>query len=351
MSKTIFAAGKAWHFSHTIGRRTAEHNNGNLGGCAWPADVAVTPNGMIFILSRGWEKDNVAFNADVYRRISKTTIDENHIGDFARAEFTWPAGIAVDSGGKVYVSDEYENHIKVFDPDRIMEFPSYERNKESIGTWGEKGSAPGRLNGPSGLEFDKDDNLLVVDSLNHRVQKFTKGGRYISSFGSFGSGEGQFNRPWGLTIDGKGNLYIADWGNNRVQKFTPDFKYLMSFGTLPDGGELDHPADVAVDSDGDVYVTDWGNNRVQIYEPTGTIITALHGDSTKMSRAAEYSMARNNGLGLVAWQYVDDVLAELQRFERPTGIVVDKQDRVIIADQSGRLQVYAKEKKYTEAFF
>ncbi|MBM3935023.1 MAG: hypothetical protein FJ319_12115 [SAR202 cluster bacterium] len=349
--KTYYAAGKAWHYSHTIGRRTAEHNNGNLGGCAWPADLALSPDGHIFILSRGWEKDNASHNADIYRRVSKTTIDENHIGDFARAEFTWPAGIAVDREGKVYVSDEYEHHIKVFDPSRIMEFPQYERNNEHIARWGVKGTAPGQLNGPSGLQFDANDDLLVVDSLNHRVQKFTKNGRHISSFGSYGAGEGRFNRPWGLTVDAKGDIYVADWGNNRVQKLSPDGRSIMTFGTREDGGELNHPADVAVDSDGDVYVTGWGNNRVQIYEPNGSIIAALYGDADKMSRAAEYSMARNNGLSLVAWQYVDDVLAELQRFERPTGIVIDKQDRIIVADQSGRLQVYAKQKQYAPQLF
>ncbi len=207
--KTIHAAGKAWRFSHTMGRRTAEHNNGVLGGFAWPMALAIAPDGNIFVLSRGWQRVNQAYGMDIFKRIGKTSIDENHFGDFARAEFTWPAGIAVSNDGKVYVSDECDNYIKIFEPDKIFPFPLFDEGKESIAKWGEKGSKPGQLGGPSGLIFDRNDDLLVVDSLNNRIQKFTKDGRFISAFGSAGSGDGQFNRPWGITVDRKGEEHYS----------------------------------------------------------------------------------------------------------------------------------------------
>ena len=56
---------------------------------------------------------------------------------------------------------------------------------------------------------------------NHRVQKFTSGGAFLSSLGSLGSGDGQFNKPIDVAFDPAGNLYVAEIQNSRIQKFKP----------------------------------------------------------------------------------------------------------------------------------
>ena len=148
-----------------------------------------------------------------------------------------------------------------------------------------------------------------------------------------------------MTIDREGFVYIADWGNNRVQKFTGDGEFVLSYeGTKEDGGDLSRPANVAVDSEGDVYVTDWGNLRIQIYEPEGDVITSLYGDAVQLSKAGEYIIRRDSST-IVAYQQVKD-LSPMGLFERPTGIEIDDQDRVIVCDTRGRLQVYAKDKNF-----
>ena len=205
------------------------------------------------------------------------------------------------------------------------------------------------MSGPSGIKFDADDNLYIVDSKNDRVQKFTKDGQHLMGWGESGSGEGQFSRPWGLCLDREGNVYVADWGNNRVQKFSADGEYLLSFGgTKMEGSDLDHPAGVAVDRDGDVYVSDWGNQRVQIYEPDGGIITALYGDAMKLSKATEYSLSRNGGIHMAAFLKEDDIMTRVKTFERPVGLVVDDQNRLIVTDICGRLQVYRKDNDWVD---
>ena len=335
---TTRAAGRTWHFSHALGRPTNEIN-GDTGGYRYPISVAVAPENILFVLSRGGR------DGDDFGRIGKTTLDEVHIGDFARREFTWPVSIALSKGGTVYCSDEYDNCIARFDPDAIQPFPEWNPKGERLGQWGDPGSAEGQLNGPAGIEFDRDDNIYVVDSKNDRFQKFTRDGEFLAAWGSAGAGEGEFRRPWGITIDGNGAVYVADWGNNRVQKFSADGSYLMSFGSDGSaGGDLNHPADVAVDSEGCVYVADWGNRRVQIYEPNGDILTALYGDAVALSKAGTYIMGRDPGT-IKAFQQVKDIVP-MGRFQRPTAIEVDPEDRVIIADACGRLQVYVKDKGY-----
>ena len=340
---TTSAAGRTWHYSHCLGRETAEHN-GKTGGYMHPVDVASTQGDILFVLSRGFGYHNEARRGDVGQRIGKTTIDEQHIGDFARNGFTWPVGIAVSADGTVFCSDEYENAITSYDPDGIMNFPEFDPNGESLTRWGTPGSQPGQIDRPAGIAFDGDDNLLVVDKGNNRVQKFAKDGAYLSAWGTGGDGPREFDEPWGITVDGTGDVYVADWGNNRVQKFAPDGTHLLTFGS-GDGGELDHPAGVAVDSEGDVYVTDWGNRRVQIYEPDGEVITALYGDVHELSKAGEYILNRDPE-SIKTFNSVAHVMSSNVRFHRPCGITMAEGDRVVITDTSGRLLVYNKDKDY-----
>jgi sugar lactone lactonase YvrE len=347
---TTVVAGRTWQFSHSIGRPTAEHN-GKTGGFMYPIGVAAVSGGILFVLSRGFGLPSFSDGvADIYRRIGKVRIDQEHIGDFARCEFTWPSGIAVAGDGRVFCADEHENDISFYDSDGVIAFPEYDPEGERLGDWGEQGTAPGQINGPAGLAFDADDNLYVVDSRNDRVQHFTKDGRYLSGWGESGSAEGQFKRPWGITVDGDGFVYVADWGNDRVQKFTADGEHILTFGSeIDDGGELDHPADVGVDSDGDVYVADWGNRRVQIYEANGDVITALYGDAKERSKAEEYLFNRNASTAQVFNQNSDSGGFEvLGKFGRTSALAVDDEDRIIVADSRGRLQVYQKDHDYVD---
>ena len=213
---TTTAAGRTWHYSHNLGRQTAEHNQskfGRTGGYGFPVDVAAAGNDILFVISRGYGFPNVSYDFDVFVRIGKTTIDEDHIGDFARGGFTWPVGIAVSkTDGSVYASDEYECNISVFDPDGIQPFCERDPDGEYFDRWGTKGSEPGMLNGPAGIAFDANDDLYVVDSMNNRVQVFTKSGDFLKAWGSAGSSVGEFNRPWGITIDREGAVYTLPIG-------------------------------------------------------------------------------------------------------------------------------------------
>ena len=349
--RTTTVAGRTWHYSHYLGRSTAEHNEstfGRTGGFIFPVGVVFGDEDILFAVSRGWGNGIPGYIGDIGCRIGKMTIDEDHLGDFARAGFTWPAGLAVAGDGKVYCSDEHECHISVFDPDATFPFPEGNPGEEPLSTWGVKGSAPGQVDGPSGLAFDLNDNLYVVDSRNDRIQLFTKDGQLVDGWGHSGSGDGELSRPWGITVNANGDVYVADWGNNRVQKFSAEGNYLMSFGGSENGaGSLDHPAGVAVDSDGDVYVTDWGNNRVQIYGPDGEVLTALFGDVHELSRAGLYNLNRDPD-SVKILNRIEDVMPVIEAFVRPTGIAIDKQDRIVVTDARSRLLVYVKDNEYAE---
>ena len=332
---TTTVAGRTWSFSHAIGRGAAAG-----AGFANPYDITLGADGSIYVLNRGTERVGQGVQLGENKRIGVVTLEQEFIGDFAKKDFMWPVGIAVDEDGNVYCSDEYDNIVIIYDADG-----------QRVGQWGEAGSGEGQFLNPAGIELDADGNLVVVDSGNDRVQKYTKDGKYLSGFGSTGSGDGELRRPWGITIDKDGAIYVADFGNDRVQKYSADGEHLLTFGTsAQEGGDLSHPSDVAVDSEGDVYVVDFGNNRVQIYEPEGDIITALYGDALEWSNWAREVVEANPDV-VKAYRRLKD-MTPVGRFARPVSIAVDSEDRVIISETiRNRLQVYTKEKDYMDPQF
>ena len=211
-----------------------------------------------------------------------------------------------------------------------------------------RAATPASSRPPAGIAFDGDGNLLVVDSRNHRVQKFTKDGQYLSGWGSEGSDPGRLNKPWGLCLDGKDNVYVADWKNDRVQKFTADGQFLAEFKGTGDGvGRLNRPTDVAVDSDGDVYVADWGNHEVKIYEPDGKFIAALVGDAETPSPWVQDYIDANPDVAKARRRTNMEVE---YRFNRPIALRLDADDRLYVAESvRHRIQVYTKERDYAEA--
>ena len=91
------------------------------------------------------------------------------------------------------------------------------------------------------------------------------------STGTPGSGEGQFNDPAWIAVDnsGTGDVYVADEGNHRVEKFTSGGVYVSQ---IP----VDKPLDgIAVDPSGDLWVVQ-ENGEATEYSSTGSFVKSIH---------------------------------------------------------------------------
>lgn len=176
-------------------------------------------------------------------------------------QFNYPAGIALDGSGRIYVADTYNNRIQVFDSDGAY-----------LAQWGSSGSGSGQFASPNGIAMDHAGNIYVADLGNHRIQKFGADGTYLTQWGSKGTSEGQFNCPCGVAVDTAGNVYVTDRQNHRVQKFGADGTFLIQWGSYgPGNGKFNSPGGIAVNKAGHVIVAD-SNGFIQEFSPEGVLL-------------------------------------------------------------------------------
>ena len=184
-------------------------NNGDNGrGFTNPCDIAHAKDGRIYVINRCDYARRTAI------RVGILNFEEEYIGEFSNGygdgdgQFVKPVAIAIDSGDRLFVTDEFNKRVSVFDS----------RGK-FLYKWGSEGVNKGDLRSPSGIAVDGSDNVYVADQYSNKVTKFSDTGEYIESWGSEGTGDGQFNMPWGLAVDVPGNVYVADWRMTGYRNF------------------------------------------------------------------------------------------------------------------------------------
>ena len=95
---------------------------------------------------------------------------------------------------------------------------------------------------------------------------------YINNIGDLESDDENvlFYMPSDIAVDNEGNVYVLDSGNHRVQKFDPEGNFLASYGRQGQGpGEFQYPQSIDTDAEGNIYVSDSGNQKIHILKPDG----------------------------------------------------------------------------------
>jgi DNA-binding beta-propeller fold protein YncE len=136
---------------------------------------------------------------------------------------------------------------------------------------GGKGIGRGQFDSPTGIAVDGSGNVLVADTNNGRIEKFSATGTFLSILGTKGSGQGQFRAPNGIAVDGTGNIYVADAANHRVEKLASDGTFLAEWKG-PEPGFYG-PRRIAIGPDDSIYVVDQGHNRIAKFSPGGEVLT------------------------------------------------------------------------------
>ena len=212
------------------------------------------------------------------------------------------AGVSVDRHGNIWVAERCgANTCGGSNLAPILEFDPSGKLLKSFGE--------GMFLFPHGLTVDKDGNIWVTDGQGvsgkgHQVFKFSPDGKVLMTLGKAGvAGDGPdtFNQPSAVAIASNGDIFVADGhggnSNNRIVKITKGGKFIKTWGKKGTGpGEFDIPHCLAFDSKGRLFVGDRNNNRIQIFDQEGNYI------------------------------------AEWKQFSRPSGIFIDKNDIIYVAD-------------------
>jgi len=213
-----------------------------------------------------------------------------------------PLGLLIDDQDNLYVADSRNHRVLFFagpvpetdtTPDRVYGQPDFD---STVANQGGPITA-GTLNFPAGLAMDAAGNLYVADTFNHRVLVYLAGGdgdttadyvfgqgdNFITGIPNYGGVTADsLQYPFALAVDGAGTLYVADTGNHRIlrysQPFTSDrtaddvFGQHGSFTQIqPNNGgrswrTLHEPMSLALADDGALFVADRGNQRVLVFQ-------------------------------------------------------------------------------------
>jgi len=141
---------------------------------------------------------------------------------------------------------------------------------------GGRGTGKGQFDSPTGIAVDAEGNILVADTNNGRIEKFSPTGTFLSFLGTDRIGHGQLEEPNAIAIDHAGNIYVAEVGSNhRVQKLAPDGTFIAEWKG-PDVGFYG-PRRIAIGSDDAIYVVDQGRARIVKFSPDGQVLTVWGG--------------------------------------------------------------------------
>lgn len=226
-----------------------------------------------------------------------------------------PVAMAQGADGHVYVADMGNSRIVRFAVDATREQPAI----EVVGVYGKNGHAPGKLDLPFGVAADRQGNILVADTANSRIQKFSPRMKLLARWGSEGSGPGQFRLPREIAVDSQNRYFVTDEFNSRIQVFDANGRHLYQIGGYGTGpGQFRFPQGIAIDADDNLFVADTFNHRVQKLRTSGEFV-------------AQIGMTGLAGDG-----------ADLLQF--PRGVGVDPQGNVYVVDTYNH-----KVKKYSRA--
>lgn len=193
-------------------------------------------------------------------------------GDTSVAKFVVNAnGEAIDQQGNVYVGDTFNQRIRKI---------STTGQVSTLAGSGTRGYAEGdpqtaQFSYPAGVAVDAQGNVYVADPGNFAVRKITPAGQVSTlAGGTQGTNDGigsaaQFNGLVDVVVDSHGYVFLAE--QHRIRKITPQGVVTTIAGDISGGfadgegasAKFGYIGGLGIDSQGTIYVADAANNRIR----------------------------------------------------------------------------------------
>ena len=216
-------------------------------------------------------------------------------------------GVAVNTEGQIVVTDNFGHCVYVFD-----------NNGNCLRKSRGEGSNTGQFQYPNGISFFNDNEVLIADSGNCRIQRLNiQTGTVVKSFGKRGREKGEFGRPLDVTVDDKERIVVTEWDNNRIQVMSKEGESIFTFG---DKG----PEKLLWPSCCTLYknmflVSDLGNHCIKAFDQSGTFL---------------YKFGKEG--------------SQDGQFNPPRGLLVGSSDNLLVCDSgNNRVQQFSLDGRFT----
>jgi sugar lactone lactonase YvrE len=226
------------------------------------------------------------------------TGDRGYAGDggpATEAVLNLPVATAFDAAGRMFISDQANQRIRVVGTDGIIRLYAGNGRQGFSGDGGPATEA--RLYAPVGqaaqptgrIALDAVGNLYIADTYNHRVRMVDTNGiiTTVAGTGSIGLDAGGFSgddgpavsavlsSPSDVAVDSEGNLFIADSGNHCIRRVDANGIITTLIGQPQEpgyAGDSDHPkwarmkspSGIGLDDRDNLYIADTFNHRLRV---------------------------------------------------------------------------------------
>jgi len=226
----------------------------------------------------------------------------NANGTNSAAQFYYPAGIALDSQGNVYVADSYNSTIRRIAPSGTNWVVTTVAGQAGVYGVVDAIGTNAAFYVPSGVAADNRGDLFVSDDYSHCIRKITQAGSnwvvttiagqpFRSGFADGTGTNAMFHFPHGLVVDAATNVYVADMENNAIRKLTPSgtnwvVTTLAGQSSAPGSADgtgtnatFNFPAGITLDGEGNLYVVDTYHQTIRKMASVGTnwVVTTVAG--------------------------------------------------------------------------
>ena len=240
-------------------RTTRDWGELPAGMSTWPAVTAIepAPDGSIYVIERCFENSCAGRSEPP---ILKYNREGKLLAAFGQNMFVFPHGATVDRQGNLWVTDASrvgasgKGH-------QVFKLSPTGQVLMTLGKAGVSGSGPDLFDQPTDVVIAPNGDIFVTDShrmevgkpgvsLNNRVVRFTRDGKFVKEWGKKGSGPGELSEPHTIAMDSRGRLFVGDRENNRIQIFDQDGRYLDEWR------QFGRPSGIFITSDDTIYVAD-----------------------------------------------------------------------------------------------
>ena len=252
--------------------------------------------------------------------------------DLQNKVLKFPTGIAVNSKGLIAVASHGKHCIMIFD-----------KEGKYVRQLGHHGENLGELDGPVDVTFMNDDEILVAEESNHRIQRFNVNtGNHVNVFGQKGTGKTEFESPSSICMDDLGHPAVADYSNNRVQVLTKDGAPVFQFGDSSPG-KLDGPQSCVFHKDMFI-VSDYYSKCLKLFDSSGNFLRKIGEEGEADGQFKDpWGLCIDGHGNILVCDYERGVVQQfsieghfsgksVNKLHSPRGIAVMPDDRLLVTD-------------------